>query len=133
MAALPTIGGNHGNFSAGPTADQRQRYALRQCFLLAIREARREQKADDRRSSRWNHIIRFCRDADQDGSICGGGSVLRQSRALAGEQCATAEDALIVAVRALDPAAADDEPYHRWDEAKWAVFNAAVRFVKGLA
>jgi hypothetical protein len=39
-------------------------------------------------------------------------------------------DALIVAVRALDPAAADDKPYRDWDAAKWAVFNAAVRFVK---
>jgi len=38
--------------------------------------------------------------------------------------------ALIVAVRALDPAAADDEPYHHWDAAKWNVFNAAVRFVR---
>ena len=38
--------------------------------------------------------------------------------------------ALIVAVRALDPAAADDAPYHHWDAARWAVFNAAVRFVR---
>jgi len=38
--------------------------------------------------------------------------------------------ALIVAVRALDPAAADDEPYDAWDRAKWDVFNAAVRFVR---
>lgn len=37
---------------------------------------------------------------------------------------------LVEVVRALDAAACDDEPYHKWDEAKWAVFNAAVRFVK---
>jgi hypothetical protein len=79
MAALPTMGGDHSDFAAQPTTDQKQRYALRQCYLLAIREARREQKADDSRSSTWNHIIRFCKDADEDGQICGGGSVLRQS------------------------------------------------------
>jgi hypothetical protein len=39
-------------------------------------------------------------------------------------------DALVAAVRALDPAAADSKPYDDWDAAKWAVFNAAVRFVK---
>lgn len=37
---------------------------------------------------------------------------------------------LHAAVHALDPAAADDQPYGHWDAAKWAVFNAAVRFVK---
>jgi len=78
MAALPTMGGNHGDMSAQPTTEQKQRYAIRQCYLLAIREARREQKADDSRSSTWNHIIRFCKDADEDGDICGS-SVLRQS------------------------------------------------------
>ena len=78
MAALPTIGGDTGDFTAQPTADQKQRYALRQCFLLAIREARREQKEDNSRSSRWNHIIRFCKDADEDGNICGS-NILRQS------------------------------------------------------
>jgi hypothetical protein len=61
-----------------PTPDQKQRYALRQCYLLAIRMARKAQKADDSRSSEWNHIIRFCKDADEDGNICGS-SVLRQS------------------------------------------------------
>ena len=48
-------------------------YALRNCYLLAIREARREQKEDDSRSSPWNHIIRFCKDADKDCNICGSG------------------------------------------------------------
>lgn len=61
-----------------PTVEQQQRYALRQCYLLAIRMARREQRRDDTRSSEWNHVIRFCKDADEDGNICGG-SVLRQS------------------------------------------------------
>ncbi len=51
MAALPTMGGDHGNYTKGPTTEQKQRYALRQCFLLAIREARREQKADNTRST----------------------------------------------------------------------------------
>ena len=67
---------------AQPTDDQKRRYALRQCFLLAIREARREQKADNSRSSPWNHIIRFCKDADVDGDICGS-SLLRQSEGAA--------------------------------------------------
>ena len=78
MAALPTMGGDHGDYAAQPTADQKQRYALRQCYLLAIRMARKAQKADDSRSSEWNHIIRFCKDADEGGNICGS-SVLRQS------------------------------------------------------
>lgn len=70
--------------STQPTADQKQRYALRQCFTLAIRMARREQKADPNRSSEWNHIIRFCKDADEDGNICGS-SLLRQSNGAQGE------------------------------------------------
>lgn len=77
MSALPKIGGSTSDLSQ-PTSDQKQRYALRQCFLLAIRMARREQKADDSRSSEWNRIIRFCKDADVDGNICGS-NVLRQS------------------------------------------------------
>jgi hypothetical protein len=63
---------------AKPTTEQKQRYALRQCFLLAIRMARKAQKAGNSRSSEWNHIIRFCKNADEDGNICGS-SVLRQS------------------------------------------------------
>ena len=78
MGALPTMGKLAPDYHAEPTTEQKQRYALRQCFLLAIREARREQKADDSKSSTWNHIIRFCKDADESGNICGG-SVLRQS------------------------------------------------------
>jgi hypothetical protein len=78
MAALPTMGGDRGDFTTRPTIEQKQRYALRQCFLLAIRMARKAQKADDSRIVEWNHVIRFCKDADEDGSICGS-SVLRQS------------------------------------------------------
>ena len=66
---------------AGAAALRREtalRYALRQCFVLALREARKEQAADDSRSSRWNHIKRFCKDADEDGSICAS-SVLREN------------------------------------------------------
>lgn len=37
-------------------------------------------------------------------------------------------DALLDAVRALDPAAADDRPYGEWYAARWRVFNAAVQF-----
>ncbi len=78
MAALPTMG-NSGDFTPRePTPDQKQRYALRQCFLLAIRMARKEQKADNTQSSEWNHIIRFCKDADVDGNITGS-NILRQS------------------------------------------------------
>lgn len=75
MGALPTMGGD---YAAQPATEQKQRYALRQCYLLAIREARREQKGDNSRSSTWNHIIRFCKDADENGNICGS-NVLRQS------------------------------------------------------
>ena len=67
-----------------PTPEQKQRYALRQCYTLAIRMARRAQKADNTRSSEWNHIIRFCKDADEGGNICGS-SVLRQSEPSATE------------------------------------------------
>lgn len=61
-----------------PSTEQKQRHALRNCYMLAIRMARKAQKVDDSRSSEWNHIIRFCKDADEDGSICGS-SILRQS------------------------------------------------------
>lgn len=60
------------------TVEQKQRYALRQCCMLAIRMARKAQKLDDSRSSEWNHIIRFCNDADENGNITGR-SILRQS------------------------------------------------------
>ena len=43
------------------------------------------------------------------------------------------DDALLAlrdAVQALDPAAADGQPYDAWDAAKWKVFNAAVRLIR---
>ena len=52
------------------------RESLRNCYLLAARMARKEQKNDNSRSSEWNHIIRFCKIADKDGNICAT-SVLR--------------------------------------------------------
>lgn len=58
---------------------ERLRYALQECYTLAVREARKEQKADSSRSSRWNHIIRFCKDADTDGSICNTSGILREA------------------------------------------------------
>ena len=79
MVALPTMGKLAADYPTEPTTEQKQRYALRQCYLLAIRMACKAKKADDPRSSEWNHIIRFCKDADEDGNICGS-SVLRQSK-----------------------------------------------------
>jgi len=69
-------------------ADEKQRYALRQCYVLALREARREQHQNPNQSSRWNHIIRFCRDADLNGTITAS-SVLRDTPAV--RRCPTCD------------------------------------------
>jgi uncharacterized ParB-like nuclease family protein len=71
--------------------NERYRYAIHNCHELARREARREQKADDSKSSRWNHVIRLCKQADDDGSLTTS-SILRAARAGAeappvGEHC----------------------------------------------
>lgn len=61
-------------------ANAKYAYTLRNAYMLARREAAREQKEDNTRSSRWNHIIRFCKDADVDGAITAS-SVLRDAPA----------------------------------------------------
>jgi|ERR1700674_88742 len=59
--------------------------ALRDCYLLALRMSRKEQKKDDSPSSEWNHIIRFCKSADKDGRICST-SILRAHAAMKVDQ-----------------------------------------------
>lgn len=75
---------------------------------------------------------KFSQVAEGGESDTGAGSEPADSLPLSavGRLPALPDEKLIEAVRALDPAAADDQPYSAWDAAKWTVFNAAVRFVK---
>jgi hypothetical protein len=48
------------------TREQRYEHALKNCFMLARRMLYRKKGVDPE----WTHIMRLCREADEEGIIC---------------------------------------------------------------